>query len=893
MEQVAAHHGGDIHIQAYCMDALLQDNKAQFPQNPADFHAFPERRGWKVKDDFGLEPESAETCDLAEFLQAWLFFGLISTVVQVDSRPALEFDQLVRGRFLCTRNLHDAIKRWAKWEAGHQDGLRLRMIQITYILERARRVMQKNCAYVPPDEVWYSQDTGPLSMKDEVALVLMCLGETLSEATARIIKENKVGMTGWYDADEQDGWGPPRYIFKQMDKEEWCPFAMRLLKGQFRSNATMLVAAYYAYRNTDRMTKHHKSEGCTPERCEVRSKDRNNKYENKHLCKQNNCEAFGPASDQILKILRNGNEIPLIRFGNDRGDQIEFEVAAFEQGHLPEFVTISHVWSDGWGNEGVNKLNHCQLRFIQRQIKMATRDPFKYFWMDTLIVPVWTDSLNCANNMTNGTHSGFDMGEVKELKKKAIRQIFQVFDASKWTIVIDNGLFSMNPGLEETPAEAAMKILASVWTRRLWTLQEAYLSQEIFFTFQEGGRGTNSLLSLRKIQEDLDMKGKDHGSGLIRNVQRQLSHVILQDEAKERSADRKKDLTRNASIIVANVWRAARWRVGLDPIYHAERRISNPILQTTSKKDHEMLALATLLNLDYTNTTIEEAGLTGLDEGSEDVERIDKLVKDFWVKVHERYKGAIPSGMIFLPGEKVNIPGYAWAPRTWLSAHEANYTDPMDFWNTKTDLHPDKGLLVNYPGIILHTESSKIRGQILGTSYGSSTDGTDALSFPTDRTLKEWYSFERAERADTKKLGTPNVRKDSKLAIILSRHPKESPREIALLVEIYKENSVQDNDGGPHALEYYTKTIRRVYIWRHRVDPNDRKTKPSELSPAYEFCLGEMVGPKQRWWVDGMVVPKVSSLKTLTEAPPKATLSRKNSWFPKVPTKITKILSWQ
>lgn len=562
MEQVAKHHGAEIQIQAYCMDALLdRGRRIEIPVNPTEFYTFPDRHGWKIDEDFQLiSTNSASRLDLAVFLQAWLFFGLVLTVVQEDSNPAVGFEELVNGKFLCTKDLHDAIKRWAKWEAKNPDNLRLRMIQVTYILEMARQVMQKNCAYTNGD-VWYDKDDGPLGIRDENVLVLMCLGETLCEAAARIIEENKIGMSGWYDSDEQEGWGPPRYIFKQMDKEMWCPFAMRLLKGQFRSNATMLVAAYYAYRKTDRMTQDHKKEGCTEQRCMVRSKDENGKYQNKHLCEEQKCEAFGPSPKEILNILRDGDKIPLIKFRNDFGDQIEFEVAEFEQKDLPKFVTISHVWSDGWGNESVNKLNHCQLRFIQRQLERATGNSFTYFWMDTLIVPTGTNNPKSRKGITDGTVEGFDENEVKRLKKKAIRQIFNVFDASIYTIVIDNGLFSMNPGLENTPSEAAMKILASVWMRRLWTLQEAYLSHEIFFTFQEGGRGANSLLSLRKIEEDLDKKANDHGCGLTKNVKRQLSHVILQEERKDRSVDRKKELTRNAPIIVANVWRAARWRV--------------------------------------------------------------------------------------------------------------------------------------------------------------------------------------------------------------------------------------------------------------------------------------------------------------------------------------------
>ncbi|KAH8743056.1 hypothetical protein F5883DRAFT_594256 [Diaporthe sp. PMI_573] len=88
--------------------------------------------------------------------------------------------------------------------------------------------------------------------------------------------------------------------------------------------------------------------------------------------------------------------------------------------------------------------------------------------MDTLLVPV-------KENMTE---------EEKIIKKKAIGQIFQVFNQSKYTVVLDNGLHTMNVSRDK-PTQTAMTILASSWMRRLWTLQEAFLSRQLHFAFGE------------------------------------------------------------------------------------------------------------------------------------------------------------------------------------------------------------------------------------------------------------------------------------------------------------------------------------------------------------------------------------------------------------------------
>lgn len=255
----------------------------------------------------------------------------------------------------------------------------------------------------------------------------------------------------------------------------------------------------------------------------------------------------------------------------------------------------------------------------------------------------------------------------------------------------------------------------------------------------------------------------------------------------------------------------------------------------------------------------EDAGLLSPAENTRgDIWR-QELVRDFWKKLHhdQRYRGAIPAGIIFLPGDKINIKGYAWAPKTWLSAHEANYPEPMNFWSSPTELGID-GLLVHYPGFILHTGSAETRNSILGIAAMEA--GYCQLSFPVDRTMKEWYSFTKAEEHSYTTFA--NLRDfTSELAIIVPRLPGELPREIALLVEIQASRSPGD-DCGPDAKEYCVRLIRRLYIWRDavasaRVGEMGLKTGNFGTQEPRDFLVAEKLGPQQRWWVDGYVVPSL------------------------------------
>ncbi|KAI1780621.1 hypothetical protein F4818DRAFT_12173 [Hypoxylon cercidicola] len=865
MEHVAEDHGDEIRlIKAPCNKDLKKElNNIKLPTNIEEFYAFPEKCGWEVTEKFELKPlkKSGRQRDIIFLLQAWLFFGLMNTVVQINGNPLAKPNKLLNSLYLSTKHLHENLSKWAEWQGKHQDGLRFRMVQAGWILDYARQVIRKTCAFTD-GQVRYEVS----KPNDKTALVLMCFGEALCQAKAGIMQTNKVETSGWH-ADDRAGWGPPRYVFEQMNPGDspngslaWCPRTVQLLKGQLVSNATMLAAAYYAYK-TARRDEDHQAAGCTAEKCLFRSMATDNNYRTRHLCNNpRTCRSIGPQQDEVLDVLRSEkNSIPLIKFSATPDNELDFKIIEFDlrSNESMDFVTISHVWSDGWGNEEANELNVCQLEFIKRQIKRATEDSRTPFWMDTLLVPVKK------------------VGE-KELKKKALGQIFDIFDASSHTIILDNGLSQMEMG--DKPAETAMKILSSVWMRRLWTLQEAYLSRNIYIAFDERELVDSSVIGLDEIEKDLDIRIADSAtSGIIRMIREQLSSIIMGEERRERNSNEqrrqnKKILREKAATVVANAWRAARWR-------------------TTSKAEHEVLALATLLNLEARE--IEDAGLDEpLREGvPEDVNKLERLVQIFWEEYNRKYKNSIPSGMIFLPGEKLNIRGFGWAPRTWLSAHELDYPDPLSFGSRGTALYPGDGLRVSYPGFLLHPDSSSVRGKILGTTAKTDRQGNEEkFSFPVDRSLDEWYSFTRADDRNSGPLDRLKS-EDARLAIILSRpRPREYPREIALLVEIYRTESPRTNDSSdetsdPNEVHYYCRIIHRIMIWR---ESNQGKTADEKMRFKYgnykepentTVCLGEVLPSTQRWWVDGYVKGNVTERNSQEGSGRFALLSRTSTFL--------------
>jgi hypothetical protein len=299
------------------------------------------------------------------------------------------------------------------------------------------------------------------------------------------------------------------------------------------------------------------------------------------------------------------------------------------------------------------------------------------------------------------------------------------------------------------------------------------------------------------------------------------------------------------------------------------------------------LALATLLNLDYRSTEIEARGLVG-SHGLAPLDQLDHMMKDFWQTINKRLEGSIPPGMIFLPGDKVALQGFRWAPRTWMDAHEVDHPDPLSSFDYPTSLDTE-GLHVQYPGFILHCPNKKL---LLRTDFTK-----NGFKFPVDRGLLEWYCVEFIDELDPREEeGNKNNKHgqarsshrpyiypiieqppeaSSDLAIILSRsRPQEAPPEIGLLVEIYNKPERRQNNGR-HEFVYCCKIMRRVKVSRvkplyshpwndipknepvraqRRVPGFDIQTK-SLLSSSSDnddnICIGEVVSEDQRWAVDG------------------------------------------
>ncbi|KAH8807569.1 hypothetical protein F5884DRAFT_343502 [Xylogone sp. PMI_703] len=137
------------------------------------------------------------------------------------------------------------------------------------------------------------------------------------------------------------------------------------------------------------------------------------------------------------------------------------EASLLSSGDPIRFVAFSHVRSDGLGSSTGNHLPQCQLEALQilsNQLIPNGKSPIP-FYIDTLCIPL-----------------------EGRAKRNALRTMQHVFRLASKVLVLDSDIQSRNAGL---PQENLVRIRYSVWSKRLWTIQECAVAQSVSFRFKD------------------------------------------------------------------------------------------------------------------------------------------------------------------------------------------------------------------------------------------------------------------------------------------------------------------------------------------------------------------------------------------------------------------------
>ncbi len=368
-----------------------------------------------------------------DFLQRWLFFGLVNEILDHRWRPDILIcpneDNDGETKVVSTLGLVDTLDRWV---ADIQTG----NLKPRNTYEHVAECLRLTFATI--------RGAGP-DFDPRVKISLASLGElfTLAANEAYRAQNNKC-PTSFSLLLDFDHWK------STVLSSGWCPSQVEIMFDSSPHIQTLHFLTFLGQPNSD--DRHWR---CNNDRC-LANQSNLTTYQTKHVtgC---NCEQLSIDMKRLNEILEDGY-LPLLRI--QQGHTLnELSVELVSSQATSRYIALSHVWADGLGNPHENALPRCQLDFLRRTIKEYYEDVLPEEFGGVLL---WCDTLCCP--VQRGTAKDIALAQMKQTYLKAAR-----------VLVLDASLAIQNIKTMDL-YEACIRILNSRWTRRLWTLQEGALA---------------------------------------------------------------------------------------------------------------------------------------------------------------------------------------------------------------------------------------------------------------------------------------------------------------------------------------------------------------------------------------------------------------------------------
>lgn len=423
------------------------------------FTDFPARAGWDkthlLQGNF-LPDFQQNTRPVAEFVQQWLFFGLLSAAMNhhYDMETILQDFTTTSPssgkKVVSTRNLERYLIEWrnaltpAELETGSDT-----IWKLDALLGEAQ---QHVAVYMCRAEQKRAEH--PMEHHQDISLSITALAVTLTRAKKQI-----------WPRSRSFTWQHSELVLSRMTEAGWCPSDISMLEKLVTPNGM-----YYASLLRPRMIQYnHLQEGCNKDFCQVMNISEQTKLEYYPVHTEDcdgHCVFKHVPEDQLVETLEQENSIPVVQlFERPQGD-FELSMSSMALEKNSGYVAISHVWADRLGNTRDNAMRTCQLRRIQALITEASKGLAKYFWIDTLCVP--------QSNLRQ---------RLQSYRIRAIQNMDRIYRSSQAVLVLDNELQSTR---SDAPFEEQLvRFACCSWIRRLWTLQEAVNGPRILLQFSD------------------------------------------------------------------------------------------------------------------------------------------------------------------------------------------------------------------------------------------------------------------------------------------------------------------------------------------------------------------------------------------------------------------------
>lgn len=465
-----------------------------------------------------------------------------------------------------------------------------------------------------------------------------------------------------------------------------------------------------------------------------------------------------------MRIVKAGNT-PLVQY--NAAGRLTVVPLDWEKPEIFKFGALSHSWAEGLVRDSQNRrgMRRCQLESLQRTFNRTAEI------RGTHNTPFWVDEL-C-------------LPQQKRLKAISINQIKDIYSKAFMVLVWDAGLLETKLGNDLI--EANVRISISRWAQRLWTLQEGILAQDLRFEFRDQELVTTLGLEERRNKAMDNLWDSHH---YVWKAGHPFSSAMWSLRKRE------------AKYQVQQVWKAVQFRSSTYP-------------------SDEIICLASLLGIDAQD--ILKITSTGGDE-----ELSAQMMVKFLNLLEEDVKLGIPSGIIFLPGPKLKVEGYSWAPASWMT--EQAYTYPLHRNLRQVAQVTRLGLWVEFPGILLYPPKGPVE---------------DKFWIPVSQNLHKWYKVVGNTQGTKWQEIWRRACAAEQPCIILSSYEPCGQYEIGALVAT-KGHLAKDE-------ARWVKILCRVWV---RLETNHSfigKLCKSFRENMDNMLWGERLKNDQKWCVDGSV----------------------------------------
>jgi hypothetical protein len=417
------------------------------------FEEYPLLRGWTAEQLHSLRLGGFKNTDPASalaMLQSWLFFGLLESVFQehfasrffiFDTQAPTDTES---HRVLKTMHLRTYYQQW------HLDFIDLPD-------ERKASLSQSFARNLHGPRDWalfLTVKLGPRTPEYNTPPLSTAMNATIRNTLLLMDLLGKAvpqGLSQSPFVNQQMDLDPGDEIYRWLQERKYCPSSYKFLMNKCGLSvamyATLLEPAENSFVRHDRCDKR----SCAAHNVDVAT------YQPRHLSEGCSCEMIRPPIEDVYKALLSGT-FPLLDGEAMLNDDAERKLAVKPHEPGAEFMAFSHVWSDGLGSVTEKGLPGCQIAYLSKLTRVLSGSTL--FWIDSLCVP-----------------------KDPATRTAAIHRMASTYNSASVTLVLDAGMRKCS--IERPLEEVILRILASVWMQRLWTLQEGALAGRLVFLLQD------------------------------------------------------------------------------------------------------------------------------------------------------------------------------------------------------------------------------------------------------------------------------------------------------------------------------------------------------------------------------------------------------------------------